>query len=135
MSTKKKKKSQTWFRKQGVELAKTIAKQLALYRCEVTGCHRTRVGGFQIHGSHILNEGYHHRLSVEPENIMAQCAFHHMLWHGEPLKQAWFHEKWPGRLEKLENIDKKFAEDEPKPDYEKILSSLRKRLNALIDKN
>jgi len=124
-------KTNNWYRKECVKVAKLIAKQLAKYRCINPGCHRTAENGFQMHGSHILSEGKYHRMSVEVKNIMCQCAYHHIDWHENPLLQGWFEERFPGLKKELLEMDKELSKI--KPDYKKILEVLKERYNNLIN--
>ena len=126
-------KTQTWYRKEAVRVAKLLAKHRDNYHCVNPDCTKTASQGYQMHGSHILNEGTHHRMSVEPTNIMCQCAQHHMDWHGNPKLQDWFEEKFPGLKEKLIKMDREFDREFIKPDYEKILKDLKEEYNSIIN--
>lgn len=128
-----KKHTNEWYRKECVKVAKLIAKHLAHYKCTNPDCTKTAEQGFQMHGSHILNEGTHHRMSVIPENIMCQCAQHHMHWHGNPLLQDWFDKQFPGRKKELLAMDKKFSKEYIKPNYEEILKTLKETYNNIIN--
>ena len=110
---KQKKHSQTYYRKKCVTWAKDDAKKRDNYTCQY--CGKTKIQGWQIHGSHIKPEGSYPSLSADPENIIALCATHHLAgmsrmignskepsWHGDPLYMAdWFNKKYPGLKEKL----------------------------------
>ena len=109
----KKKRSQSYFRKKCVELAKTEAKERDGYVCQY--CGRAKANGFVIHASHILPEGTYTSMSADVDNIIALCASHHLSganprmgssepsWHSHPmLFSAWFHKRWPGRFVKLQ---------------------------------
>ena len=123
-----KKRSQEWFRKKCVVLAKIEAKKLVNYRCE--HCGRTRDKGWQMHGSHIKPEGTYKSMSADVDNILCLCARCHTggmwknskepSWHTDPLYMAeWFNKKYPGRYlmltKRAQNIqvvnwEKKYAE-------------------------
>ncbi len=121
---KRKKLTNAKWRKKCVEIAKKIAKERDNYTC-VT-CNRSKAQGYQIHGSHILPESKHLRMSCVPENIMAQCARCHMDWHEHPLSNAqWFHLKFTGRYEELVAMDRKFKKEMIKPNYEEIYNQLK----------
>jgi hypothetical protein len=126
-------KTQSFYRKKAVEIAKLIAKHRDGYACVNPDCSKTAEQGYQMHGSHILNENTHHKLSVEPENIMCQCAQHHMNWHGNPLMQAWFDETFPGRKEQLLKMDKDLFNALFKLDYKHILDVLRDKYSKMIN--
>lgn len=123
-------KTNAWYRKQAVEIAKKISKHIDNYTC-VT-CGRSAEQGWQMHGSHILPESRYLRLSVEPENIMCQCAKCHMIWHESPKEQNWFEEKYPERLKRLRGMEAEFQKQIIKPDYNVIYQELKSELNQLI---
>ena len=126
-----KKKTNAWWRKKCVELAKETAKKRDRYRCQRCKC--TRSAGYQIHGSHILPEGGYINLSAEPENIIALCASCHSLgansWHESPLEQEWFHKKFPGLYQKLKDLDNKSRRH--KIDYCEKHKKLKQKLNEM----
>lgn len=116
---KRKIKSPTWYRKKCVGHAKTEAKIRDNYICQ--HCGKSKAQGWVIHGSHILPEGAYTLMSAEPYNIIALCSICHMggysswgigiakvkSWHGDPLYfSEWFNKKWPGRYDKLREMDK-----------------------------
>lgn len=89
-----KKKSQTWYRKKCVTKAKDEAKKKADYKCEK--CGRSRVQGYQMHGSHIYPEGIYKSMSADADNILCLCALCHMDWHENPIRASeWFNGKYP----------------------------------------
>lgn len=135
---KKRKKRENWtnedWRHEAVEIAKKIAKHLGYYKCCNDGCINSGELGKQMHGSHILPEGNFHRMSVVVENIMCQCAYHHMQWHEHPLAQHdWFHKQFPGKFEQLKKMDEEFKKEYIKPDYHKIHDELKEQYNSLIN--
>lgn len=135
---KKRKKRSEWtnedWRHEAVEIAKKIAKHLGYYKCCNEGCINSADIGKQMHGSHILPEGNFHRMSVVLDNIMCQCAYHHMQWHEHPLAQhEWFHKQFPGKYERLKKMDEEFKKEYIKPDYKKICEELQEQLNAIIN--
>ena len=129
-----KKHTNEWHRKECVKTAKLITKHLAGYKCVNEGCNKSADQGYQMHGSHILPEGSHHRMSVEVVNIMCQCAQHHMNWHENPLEQhEWFERTFPGVFASLNNMDKVFKTAYIKPDYKKMNEELKERYKTLIN--
>lgn len=125
-------KTNTWYRKKAVEVAKLIAKHLGNYVC--CRCGKSAASGYQMHGSHILPESKFHRMSCVVSNIMCQCARCHMDWHEHPLAQReWFDEKFPGRYDKLKKMDEEFSKEYIKPDYKKIWENLKKQYNLIIN--
>ena len=103
-------------KKKCVILAKLIARKRDGDKCQYCGVSsRTNA----IHGSHILPEGAYPLMSTEPYNIIPLCAVHHLSganprmgnrepsWHGDPIFFAkWFEKKWPGRYQKLLDMNK-----------------------------
>lgn len=84
----------SWYRKKCVEQAKIKAKERDGYVCQ--RCGRSAKEGYQIDGSHIKNEGLHHSMSADLNNIIAKCAQCHMWWHAEPSASGkWFRDKYP----------------------------------------
>lgn len=98
---KKKEHTETWFRKKCVEIAKNEAKKRDKYTCQ--RCGRSAKQGYQIHGSHIKNEGLNHSMSADLDNIIAKCAQCHMWWHAQPDESGkWFREKYPDLAKELD---------------------------------
>ena len=108
-----KKKTQEWFRKKCVEIAKRKAKERVKYVCE--HCGRKKSNGWQMHGSHIYSEGCYKSMSAEVDNILCLCATCHTggffggsnkpSWHEDPVYFVdWFNNKYPERALKLKLI-------------------------------
>ena len=104
MGKTKKVRSQEWYRRKAVSIAKRLAKERDGYVCQFCGATReTR----QIHASHILSDSAHKNLSAMPENIIALCAIHHSVkysgsWHEDPVMMIeWFDKKYPGLRKRL----------------------------------
>lgn len=133
LSKTAKERTPSFYRKKAVEVAKLIAKHRDGYKCVNPKCGKSAELGYQMHGSHILNEGTHHRMSVEIENIMCQCAQHHMDWHGNPLLQQWFEERFPNRKQTLLEQDRFLNLGYIKPDYKKILEKLKEEYKKIIN--
>ena len=102
------KKSNTYWRKKCVEIAKTQAKERDNWTCQ--HCGRTKAQGWQMQGSHILPEGTYVSMSADIDNILCLCVACHTggsflrgkSWHGDPLYFAeWFNEKYPGKHQEL----------------------------------
>lgn len=103
LSTKK--KSQSWYRKKCVEIAKDKAKERDGYKCR--HCGSTKEQGWRIHGSHIYSEGIYKSMSADIDNIIALCAKCHVgggawankstqSWHEDPMYFSdWFRDKYP----------------------------------------
>ena len=130
----RKKRTQSWHRKKALELAKKIAVIRDSGVCQRTGCGRSKTGGYQIHGSHILSVGAHPALCATLENIKALCAVHHSpgykgSWHEGPAgnlsPDGWFHKKYPGRIKYLLKIEKKIAGTQ---DWELVHNQLKEKL-------
>jgi len=127
-----KKKSNAKWRKDCVELAKTIAKTRDRFRCQ--RCKVTKKSGYQIHGSHILPEGGYNNLSAEPLNIIALCANCHKMagnsWHESPLEQAtWFNREFPGLYKRLKVMSERLKDT--KINYEDKHKQLKHQLHEL----
>ena len=118
MRRKPKEKSNTWWRKECVKIAKRTAKERDGYICQ--HCEK-KVAGKNAHGSHIYNEGQYKSMSADPENILCMCYYCHInWWHKNPLEASeWFREKYPelyqtlklrSQESKIINWEKKYYE-------------------------
>lgn len=116
-------------RKHCVELAKKIALERDKHTCR--RCHRQK-GEWQIHGSHILGEGAHPRMSYDPRNIKALCAKCHMWWHSSPTESGhWFRTKYPEWWDEImQDCLKKESALESKPDYTEVYAELKKQYES-----
>ena len=113
-------------RKHCVELAKKIALDRDGRRCR--RCGRTKESGWQIHGSHILGEGAHPRMSYDPRNIKALCAKCHMWWHSSPTESGhWFRTKYPEWWDEIMGDCLKREKALEKPDYTEVYLDLKNR--------
>lgn len=115
-----KKKTQAWYKKKAIELAKKLAKERDKYTCQYCGkSGDTR----QIHGSHVYSVGSKSFLATDLDNIKALCAYHHQWWwHSSPLEGAeWFTKKFPKRREYLEDKIRNYV----KPDWEAEYNRLK----------
>ena len=95
-----KKKTNEWYRKKCVDIAKKKAKERDDYICQK--CLK-KVEGANAHGSHIYNEGRYRNLATDPRNILCLCYFCHInWWHKAPLEASeWFNNKYPELAEEL----------------------------------
>src|SRR3990167_2866367 len=104
MRRKPKEKSNTWWRKKCVTLAKVEAKERDGWICQ--HCGRSKAQGYQMQGSHVYPEGVYKSMSADADNILCLCAGCHTggfrannntkSWHGDPVYFAdWFREKYP----------------------------------------
>lgn len=103
MASKKlstRKKSQSWYRKKCVKIAKDEAKKRDKHICQRCG---KKVEGMNAHGSHIYNEGTYHSMSADTDNILTMCYYCHInWWHKSPLDASrWFKGKYPELYKKL----------------------------------
>ena len=97
-------------RKKAVTLAKKIAVLLDKEICQ--HCGRSKLDGWQMHGSHIYPEGVYKSMSADVDNILCLCATCHTggfwknsqkpSWHEDPCYFVfWFDRKYPERSENL----------------------------------
>lgn len=129
-------------RKKCVTLAKQIARLLAGEECE--HCHKKKIDGWQMQGSHIYPEGIYRSMSADVDNILCLCAACHTggfwknstksSWHDDPVYfVGWFETKYPERA----LILKKRANQPPVQADEwywtKKLLQLKKTLKDLED--
>lgn len=120
----KKQKTQTWYRKKCVEIAKKKAKERDNNICVWCGRDGRE---YQIHGSHIFPEGKYHGMSANIENIVAHCAVCHWRWHESPVEGVeWFKKKYPKRYEKLKKLSQQTIKTDWKKEYETSLALLKK---------
>lgn len=124
-----KKKTQTYWRKKCVEIAKKIARirdRNVCVWCGNDGRYK------QLHGSHVFPEGRHRGMSAEVENIKMLCAYCHMRrWHESPIEgMTWFKGKYPERYRKLLKMSRLTI----KKDWEKELVLLKEELKK-YDRN
>lgn len=109
-------------RQKAIDLAKKIAKSRDHNTCQRCG----KTNG-QMHGSHIIPVSARGLIVADPEDIICLCANCHKLagdsWHEAPLEQEWFHEKFPGRYEKLKkkHIVRPVKKHEWQEVYKKLL--------------
>lgn len=114
-------------RKHCVELAKKIALLRDHHQC--LRCGRTKSQGWQIHGSHILGEGAHPKMSYLPDNIKALCARCHMWWHSSPTESGhWFRTKHKEWFDSIIVQCKTRERSIGKPDYNVIYTNLKQLL-------
>ena len=126
----KKKKSNTYWRKKCVDIAKQVSKTRDGFKC--IRCPRSARQGYQMHGSHILAESKHLNLSADPENIKTLCAVCHFWWHENPTESGdWFAKTYPDRLFLLRKKDKILQKE--KIQWEKRLPKLKKQLTGQPD--
>lgn len=102
----KKGKSQTWYRKKCVEIAKKNVKERDNYICQKCG---KKVEGMNAHGSHIYNEGTYRGMSADEDNILTMCYYCHInWWHKNPLEASeWIKGKYPELVKKLKERSNK----------------------------
>lgn len=121
----KKEKTKTWYRKKLVERAKKIAIERDGGICQ--RCGKSKISGWQIHGSHVFPEGKYHGMSVNTENIKALCAQCHMWWHENPLASSeWFRGKFPVRYKKLKKLSLKTIIVDWKKEYEDLKNEVNR---------
>lgn len=115
-----KKKTNSWFRKKCVELAKKAALERDDYTCQKCGKKR---GEWQIHASHVFPEGRYHNLSATIINIKALCAYCHMFWwHKHPTEAGeWYQKKFKVRYLQLLEL----ARDTKPKDWEEEYNKLK----------
>jgi 5-methylcytosine-specific restriction endonuclease McrA len=119
------------YRNESIELAKKIAKKRDDYTCQ--RCLK-KAPNVQIHGSHIIPVSARGVVVADPDDIIALCAGCHKMssssWHEAPLEQTWFHDKFPGRYDRL----KKKHDNRPVKQWEwkKIYEDLKYIYNNLI---
>jgi len=125
---KKKPKSNSYWRKKCVEVAKQLCKIRDGHKC--IRCPRSARQGYQMHGSHILAEGPGYlNISADVDNIKTLCAQCHIWWHSYPTESGkWFEEKYPDRIFLLRK--KAILLKNEKIQWEKRLQKLREQLNG-----
>lgn len=125
MAKTKKIRSQEWYRRKAVSIAKRLAKERDGYICQFCGATK---GERQIHASHILSDSAHKKLSADPMNIIALCSIHHSVkytgsWHEDPAVMIeWFDNKYPGLRKKLIRLESKLDV----PDWTEVIVKLNK---------
>lgn len=122
--TKTKEKSNEWYRKECVKVAKKIVRIRDNNTCQK--CFRN-FGA--LHCSHVYPEGTYHGMSANPLNMKVLCFQCHFLWwHKNPLEaKDWFVKKFPERYKKL----KKLSQQTFRHDYKKMLIELKQQLKKL----
>jgi hypothetical protein len=126
----RKPKTNTWYKKKSIEMAKKLAVLRDNEQCQRCGAKR---GEYQIHASHILSVGAHPCLAADVDNIKALCARHHSAmfkgsWHEDPKGQGWFDKKYPGRVKALLERERK---REGKTDWKNKYEQLKQHMNDL----
>jgi len=110
-------KTQTWWRKKCVFIAKRLAKERDNYTCQKCGKKPDK-----IDGSHVYPEGTYHGMSAEVDNIKALCSFCHLYWwHKNPLEaRDWFEMKFPDRYNRLKQMSRLIIKKDWKEEFEKL---------------
>jgi 5-methylcytosine-specific restriction endonuclease McrA len=117
MKTKTKKKTNTYWRKKCVDIAKKIVRIRDNNTCVWCG----NDGRFkQLHGSHVFPEGRYTGMSANVDNIKMLCAYCHIRrWHESPLEgMAWFKEKYPKRYIMLKKLSQQTIQKNWEKEYE-----------------
>ena len=133
---KPKPKTEEYWRKRCVEIAKKIARILANYKCAYCGLGEPER---RTHGSHIYSEGVHKGMSAEVKNILCLCARHHATgywnrtndfnWHSTPAEAIdWFWKKYPELAEELRIM----AQHPIRQNWELKLVELKKQLKKCL---
>ena len=104
MKSQTKLRTQEWYRKKCVELAKKIVRIKANYKCAYCGVGEPQR---RTHGSHVYGEGTYKNMSADIDNVLCLCAGHHLgfykntkslSWHNNPIEMVeWFIHKYPKR--------------------------------------
>ena len=113
------------------KLAKTIVKIRDDYTCQM--CHK-RIEGVNCHGSHVIPVSRCGvRLSYDPINLKVLCYHCHLnIWHKEPTYSGkWFREKFPERMEYLEEKMKIPPSPVSMIELQEIHDNLKEQLAAL----
>lgn len=118
----------TYYRKECVKTAKTIAKIRDKWICQRCG---KPVEGSDAHGSHIYPEGTYRNMSALVENILCLCFDCHINWWHKYPKDAkdWFNKRYKElafflEKEAKESINKKI-------NWQSLLALLREKLNNM----
>lgn len=118
-----KQKSNEWYRKGCVKVAKKI-----VHIRDKDICQKCEKPGNALHCSHVYPEGTYHGMSAEPLNMKLLCYYCHFFWwHKNPLEaKDWFVKKFPDRYKKLKELSRKTIKKDWKKEYGILSEELRK---------
>jgi hypothetical protein len=121
---KQKDKSNEWYRKECVKVAKKI-----VHIRDNDICQKCGKPGNALHCSHVYPEGTYHGMSANPLNMKLLCYYCHFFWwHKNPLEaKDWFVKTFPDRYKKL----KKLSQQTLQHNYKKMLIELKEQLKEL----
>jgi hypothetical protein len=121
LKQKPKQKSNEWYRKECVKVAKKI-----VHIRDNDICQKCGKPGNALHCSHVYPEGTYHGMSANPLNMKLLCYYcHYFWWHKNPLEaKDWFVKTFPDRYKKLKILSRQTLQH----DYKKMLLSLREEL-------
>ena len=126
MSEKSKtnKKTNEWYRKECVKVAKKIVRIRDNNTCQRCG---RNYGA--LHCSHVYPEGTYHGLSANPLNMKLLCYHCHFWWWHKDVIEAkdWFAKTFPERLKVLKPLSRKTL----KIDFKKLLEELKCELKKM----
>jgi len=97
--------NRSWYTKKLVAKAKLCVKLRDNYTCQYTG---QEVQGSNCHASHVLNEGTHKNMELDPTNMKVLSSYSHLHWWHKDVLHAteWFKDKFPDRYEYLMRMAK-----------------------------
>lgn len=123
--TEKKTKTNEWYRKECVKVAKKIVRIRDKNTCQRCG----RTDG-ALHCSHVYPEGTYHSLSANPLNMKVLCfRCHYYWWHKDIIEaKDWFSKTFPERLEILRPL----AIKPMKVDFKSYLEELKNTLSKMV---
>lgn len=109
--------------------AMETAAKIATFRgvCLYPDCNRTREGGHEIYGHHIVHRKYANTCA-DPENLFPCCVEHHaVIHHNETAFKTMLEASCPRLYEKLWAKAREIS----KPDFEEIYAVLLERLYGM----